>query len=287
MTLALAAQPFSGSLAERLASPPSFEPALYWLGQAGFVLELSGRRLVIDPYLSDSLAEKYKGTARPHRRMMPPPIPPEALIGVDAVLCTHAHTDHMDPATLKPLLAANPDAKFVAPRAVLTQAMERSGRPAERILAVDAGERLELFPRLMLTPTRAAHEALVMDEAGHHRFLGYVLETAGLSIWHSGDCIPFAGLTEEVSALAPDIALLPVNGRRPELSQNGVPGNFTLDEAVAVAGAVGAKSLIAHHYGLFDFNTEDPAAIDAMAERVTALRLFRARTGTVYGPALP
>ena len=37
--------------------------SLYWLGQAGFVLDIGAHRLLIDPYLSDSLAAKYAGTA--------------------------------------------------------------------------------------------------------------------------------------------------------------------------------------------------------------------------------
>jgi hypothetical protein len=47
---------FEGALDARLAARPGAGTRLYWLGQAGFVLESEGRRLVIDPYLSDSLA---------------------------------------------------------------------------------------------------------------------------------------------------------------------------------------------------------------------------------------
>ena len=115
---ALAALPFRGSLAEQLKRPhPARGVWLYWLGQAGFVVQAGGRRLVIDPYLSDSLAKKYRGTATPHDRMMPPPVTVEELAPVDLVLLTHQHTDHMDAATLAPLAAHNPAARFVVPAA--------------------------------------------------------------------------------------------------------------------------------------------------------------------------
>lgn len=273
---------FDGPLAERLSRPATEGVRFYWLGQAGFVLEMGGRRLVIDPYLSDSLAEKYRGTARPHIRMMPPPILPQSLGGVDLVLSTHAHTDHMDPGTLPPLLKANPQTKLVAPRAALAQALARSGVTEERLVLIDAGQTIEPFPGLAVTATRAAHETLETDGEGHHRFLGYVFEAAGIRIWHSGDCIPFDGLVEEVRPHTPDIALLPVNGRRPELSENGVPGNFTVSEAISTAGAIGVRHLVAHHYGLFDFNTESPANIDAAAASSRATDVFRAKVGICY-----
>ncbi len=92
---------------------------------------------------------------------------------MDAVLCTHAHTDHMDPATLQPLLSANPGANLVVPRAVLGQSALRAGRAEAEITPVDAGESVEILPGITLTATRAAHETLEEDEAGRHRFLGY------------------------------------------------------------------------------------------------------------------
>jgi len=277
----LIATEFSGDLAEYLQTPAS-TGELFWLGQAGFLLRVRGLRLLVDPYLSDSLAEKYKGAARPHIRMMPPPITVNDLGEVDLVLSTHAHTDHMDPGTLRPLFAACPRARFVAPRAVRAQALERSGLGADRLITMDAGEIIEPLPGVRVTASRAAHEGLDLDAEGHHNFLGYVIDIGTLRLWHSGDCIPFDGLVPEVRALAPQIALLPVNGRRPELSNNGVPGNFTLDEATEIAADIGVSTMIAHHYGLFDFNTEDPAAIDAAIPRVKPLKLLRACTGVCY-----
>jgi L-ascorbate metabolism protein UlaG (beta-lactamase superfamily) len=273
---------FDDQLADRLTVPPAEGVRFYWLGQAGFVLEMGGRRLVVDPYLSDSLAEKYGGTARPHIRMMPPPILPESLDRVDLVISTHAHTDHMDPGTLPPLLKANPRAKLVVPSAVRQQALERSGVAAERLILIDAGQVIEPFFGLSITATRAAHETLETDGKGHHRFLGYVFKVAGIHIWHSGDCIPFDGLVDEVAPHAPDIALLPVNGRRPELSDNGVPGNFMIGEAISIAGAIGASHLVAHHYGLFDFNTESATNIDAAAASSLMTDVFRAKVGICY-----
>ncbi len=277
----LAAIPFKGPLADCLSKPPAPGTRLYWLGQAGFVIEIGGYRLVIDPYLSDSLATKYADGPFPHARMMAAPATPADLGGVDMVLTTHRHTDHMDAETLRPIFAGRPHVRLVAPAAVAEEAIARSGLPLDRLVLLDAGEIAQPLEGLRVTATPAAHEERERDAEGRHVFLGYAIEAAGARIWHSGDCVPFPGLVEAVAPFQPDIALLPVNGRSAELSKNGIPGNFTLREAMGTAEAIGASAMIAHHYGMFAFNTESPEAID-QAARTSAVPLFRAMTGIVY-----
>jgi len=255
--------------------------AMWWLGQAGFLVAQGGLRIVIDPYLSDSLAEKYRGTAFPHERMMPSPVAPGALRGIDWVLATHAHSDHMDPGTLPALFAANPHTRGLVPRAERARAIER-GMPADRLVTIDAGESRDLGG-VTVTATAAAHETLRQTAEGWHHFLGYALSGAGVTLWHSGDCVPYPGLTDIVRALHPDVVLLPINGRDSRRAAGGIPGNMTLDEALSLADACGARAMIGHHFGLFDFNTADPVAA---ADRIATLRpraeVVLAQTGTVW-----
>ncbi|MCD1636406.1 MBL fold metallo-hydrolase [Martelella mediterranea] len=245
--------------------PQRGSPGLFWLGQAGFWIETGAHRVLIDPYLSDSLAMKYAGAKNDHKRMAAPPILVEDLPRPDLVLVTHAHTDHMDPGTLAPLAARFPDLAFVVPAARASVARERIGEGAN-LVPVDAGEVFEPLPGLELTVFPAAHEALERDEAGRHVFLGYGIASGRLRIYHSGDSIPFEGLDAALAAFAPDIALLPVNGRDARRLAAGIPGNFHLDEAVALARHT--PYLVPHHFGMFAFNTLDPQKIDAAA-RVT------------------
>lgn len=260
-------------LADWLAGPND-GVALAWLGQAGFVLRVGAAVVLVDPYLSDHLAVKYRGTRLAHTRLMPPPIAPDAFPRVDLVVCTHRHGDHMDPGTLPVLAANHPGCRFVVPASEQAHA-ERLGLPSSWLILAEAGHGVRPLPGvdLILHPVPAAHEQLEQDEQGRHRFLGYCIEADSRRLYHSGDCIPYDGLVETLRALAPELALLPVNGRDAARAAGGVPGNFTLDEAVALCDQANIPVLIPHHFGMFAFNTADPASIDVMAVRQAELGL--------------
>ncbi|MGI4797076.1 MAG: MBL fold metallo-hydrolase, partial [Janthinobacterium lividum] len=246
-------------LAGLLARPGTNGVEMAWLGQAGFLVRAVGQVVLVDPYLSDHLAQKYQGTPFSHARMMRAPIDAGDLPRVDLVICTHRHGDHMDPGTLPVLARAHPGCRFVVPAAELAFA-ESVGLPFDRLLPAEAGLRLKPLPGLDLTldPLPAAHERLEQDREGRHHFMGYVISVHGLRFYHSGDCVPYTGLAEAVRALAPELALLPVNGRDAARAGNGVPGNFTLDEAMGLCDAAGIPALIPHHFNMFAFNTVDP-----------------------------
>lgn len=269
-------------LASMLAQPPGNGVRLYWLGQAGFVIDGGRHRVVIDPYLSDTLADKYRGSRFPHRRMMPAPVAPEDIRHVDMVLATHAHTDHLDPGTLPALMTANPAALLLAPAAVEGLALERGGIGFERLVTIDAGDTIRPMTGLHVTATRAAHESLQRDAAGRHLFLGYAIVLGGVTIFHSGDTVPYEGQVEEVAALKADLALFPVNGRDADRAKHGVPGNLYLAEAADLAAKAGIPTMIAHHFDMFAFNTISPSKVDAFAQGETRIYLHGARTGVQY-----
>lgn len=237
-------------------SPPSGQASVRWLGQAGFLIEIAGKRIVIDPYLSDSLADKYRGMKFTHTRMMPVPIKPQDLRGVDWLFCTHAHTDHMDPGTIPALLSANPLAQVLVPSAERAKAIER-GVPCDRMVTIDAGERRDLGG-IWLAATASAHEEISRDAQGRYVYLGYVFGDDGVTLWHSGDTIPHAGLVPDLTPFAVDLALLPINGRDAERAANRVPGNLTVQEAVTLTKEIGARAMLGHHFDMFEFNTADP-----------------------------
>ncbi len=236
---------------------------VFWLGQAGFALRARDLLVLVDPYLSDSLAVKYRGKLFTHQRMMPPPLAPDAAVGLNLLLSTHAHSDHFDSGTVPPLMAANPGCVFVCPKSAEEKATELR-LPADRTLFVDAGEKHH-FDAIAIEAIPSAHETQERNDRGEHRHLGYILELGGLRLYHSGDCVPYAGLDVALAKRRIDIALLPVNGRDDFRRSHGVPGNFTVDEAAKLCLNAGIGFLIPHHFGMFDFNT---VSVDAISRRL-------------------
>ena len=88
---------------------------IWWLGQSGFLLQWNGRRVLLDPYLSDSLTMKYAATEKPHTRMSERVIDPALLSNISIVTSSHNHTDHLDAETLAPILKNNPGIKLIIP----------------------------------------------------------------------------------------------------------------------------------------------------------------------------
>jgi L-ascorbate metabolism protein UlaG (beta-lactamase superfamily) len=244
-----------------LADVRAADPArlhLWWLGQSGFLVAFGGRHLLLDPYLSDSLTRKYADTDKPHERMTELVIEPGRLAFADAVTATHAHTDHLDPDTLQALDGV----PVVAPAAHRELVIERAGREP---LAIDDGDTVTVAD-FAITAVPAAHEAIERDAQGRMLHLGYVVRCGPYAIYHAGDTVPYDNLVERVRAVAEiDVALLPINGRRPE---RRVTGNFWGDEAAAVAHAIGARLAVPMHFEQFEFNTEPPAAFSAACERL-------------------
>ena len=77
------------------------------LGQSGFILEAGERRIVFDPYLSNSVEESGGHPPGTWARQFPPPMAPTDL-RADIALISHAHNDHCDRVTITALAAASP-----------------------------------------------------------------------------------------------------------------------------------------------------------------------------------
>ena len=75
------------------------------------------------------------------------------------------------------------------------------------------------------------------------------------TIYHSGDCVPYDGLEARLKKFKVDLALLPINGSKPE---RRVAGNFDGTEAAQLAKTIGARIVVPCHYDMFEFNTADP-----------------------------
>jgi L-ascorbate metabolism protein UlaG (beta-lactamase superfamily) len=237
---------------------------VWWLGQSGFLVHVFGKSILFDPYLSDSLTRKYRGTDKPHERVTERVIAPECLKEIDVISCSHNHTDHLDAETLLPLFKANPHAKLVVPRANVSFVLERLGDVNALLVPIDAGERVRVAGVEFLG-IPAAHNTVEHDPQGYCRFLGYVAKLNGLTVYHSGDTLLHDGLAPSLRSEKVDLALVPINGNRPE---RRVAGNMSGIEAARLSFEIRARLAIPHHFDMFAFNTETPDEFVAECRRL-------------------
>ena len=227
---------------------------LWWLGQSGFLLQWQGIHALLDPYLSDALTKKYSQTDKPHLRMTELAIDPARLSFADIATSTHNHTDHLDAETLGPILARNPSLRLVIPEANRTFVAERLAIDPAIPIGVDDGTSVELSG-IRFSGVASAHETVERDEQGRSKFLGYVLQFGGWTVYHSGDTIRYPGLVERLLPFGVHVALLPINGRAPE---RRVPGNLFGTEAAQLAKDIAAELVIPCHFEMFEFNSASP-----------------------------
>jgi L-ascorbate metabolism protein UlaG (beta-lactamase superfamily) len=227
---------------------------LWWLGQSGFAIRYRDEMVAVDPYLSDSLTRKYAGTDKPHVRIHPIVIEPNWLAQslLTVVTASHQHTDHLDPETLRPIMDRVPqmgvEVPLVAPKAWCLLAAERAGVELASIVGMDDGATAQVRS-FSFEGIPSAHDKIERDEAGHHKYLGYVIRFGDWTVYHSGDTVVYPGLADRLRRFGVDVALLPINGK---------VGNMNGAEAARLAHDIGAKLVVPCHYDMFEFNTASP-----------------------------
>lgn len=237
---------------------------LWWLGQSGYLLQWKGKRILIDPYLSDSLTKKYGATSKPHIRMSERVVDPEMLKYISIVTSSHNHTDHLDAETLIPVIKNNPGIVLIIPEANRKFVCERLGTPIDFPVGLSDGKSVTIG-EFTFEGVPSMHNEIERDENGNCKFMGYVIQFGEWSIYHSGDTLWFSNMVDLLRPFWIDLALLPINGDDPA---RGVAGNLNTEEAAQLGKEIWAKLVIPCHYGMFTFNTADPQDFVIEAEKI-------------------
>jgi L-ascorbate metabolism protein UlaG (beta-lactamase superfamily) len=237
---------------------------IWWLGQSGFLIKWNGHRLLLDPYLSDSLTLKYASTKKPHDRMSELVIPAARLKKINIVTSSHNHTDHLDAETLIPILANNPGIKFLIPEANRDFVSERVKCDRSYPTGITDGQQRAIGP-FTFHGIPAKHEEIERDSKGNCIYMGYVIRFGKWTVYHSGDTLWFDEMVNLLKPLAIDLALLPINGHDPVRE---VAGNLNCEEAAQLAKAIGARKCIPCHYDMFEFNSADVSEFERAARKL-------------------
>jgi L-ascorbate metabolism protein UlaG (beta-lactamase superfamily) len=133
------------------AADAARELNVVWYGHASALVEIEGRKVLLDPVWSERCSPS---TLVGPRRLHEPPVRLDELPPVDAILISHDHYDHLDMATVQALTALQ-SAPFLVPLGVGAH-LDRWGVPAARIVELDWSESHRVAG-LEITATAAQH----------------------------------------------------------------------------------------------------------------------------------
>ena len=197
--------------------------AITYVGHATVRIELDGVRLLTDPVLRPRVLHLRRAG----------PFPADALRGVDAVLLSHAHWDHLD---LPSLERVGKDVPIVCPAGV--SSLLRRKRFAH-VTTLDVGEELRLG-EVSVTGVHAEHDG-ARGPLGASGELGFVI-SGSLRIYFAGD----TDLYDDLAALAPmDVALVPVTGWGAKVG----PGHLDPERAAQAVSLLRPKLAVPIHWG--------------------------------------
>jgi L-ascorbate metabolism protein UlaG (beta-lactamase superfamily) len=258
---------------------------VWWLGHSGFLMKWNGIGIVIDPYLSDSMATQFNGRGKGWPRMTERVVDPLTLPGVDLLLATNNHLSHLDPETILGLRAANPNMKMVIPAGSKRSIDHLLGSAGPHLLPVNAGSFVDIGD-VTIHGINAATPEIEMDENGASRSLGYVITMGPFVIYHSGDTLWHKSLVKEVRRWNLNLAILPISGYRPDEGP-GLSANLNGFEASALAKAVSAGLVVPSHYDMFTYDTAPPEEFIYCCERLNQkYRILQPGLRLTMGPMI-
>ncbi len=223
---------------------PAGKMTLWWLGQSGVVVKSPlGKIVAVDPYLTNSCKAIGEQFGFDMDRMVPPPLEPAELVGIDLYAMTHSHGDHLDPETLAGYRAAGGTGPFLAP-AETFEKLRQLGVPADRI-AMTWPNHVYILGDLWVRATPAI--PFGADDLTH---VGYLLGVeGGPTLYVTGD----TGYHEILAAAAaphkPDVLMAVIN---PAFR------NMSPAEAARLAKQLDVKVAIPCHWDLFPDNSLPP-----------------------------
>ena len=253
--------------------PAPGEVYFWWLGQLGYLIRLGDVTMMIDGFLDDDRDD----------RIQPALIQPSELRGIDYILGTHDHDDHIDRKSWRVIARVLPEARFIVPSKLVEDLSRDLDIPASRLIGNSEGLYAFEADGLKVEGIAAAHETLDRDpETGEYPYTGYIISGNGVKLYHTGDCVVYDGLERKLLEKGPfDVVFLPINGRDGRRFRAGCIGNMTFQEAVCLVCGIKPALSVPGHYDMFPNNTANPIDFtDYLEAREPSLRYWIGGRGT-------
>ena len=202
-----------------------------YLGQAGLLFEKRGFKIMIDPYLSDSVE---KINPKNYRRV---PVDESFFkIKPDVMIFTHNHLDHYDPETVVHFIDENSNVTVLAPKSVW-----------DEVRRIGGNNNYVLFNRHTEWTQNGIKFTAVKAEHSDITPIGVIIDDGERKYYVTGDTLYneeiFGDIPSDIYAL-----FLPVNG---------VGNNMNMTDAARFAKRINAERTVPIHIGMFDELTAD------------------------------
>lgn len=248
-------------------SPPATGLRVTWLGHSTSIVELDGRRFLIDPVWADRTSPIPKFGPK---RFFAPPLALGEVPPVDAVFLSHDHYDHLDRRTIA--LLALRGTQFIAPLGV-GERLVRWGVPRNQVTELDWWQKVDVGG-VTITATPARHfsgRSPIMLDRNRTLWAGYALTGPQHRVYYSGDTAMFDGFDEIGETLGPfDATLMEIGAYHRHWADVHLGPEQAIEAVQRVRGGV----LIPLHWATFDL------AMHGWTEPIERLLVAASRTGT-------
>ncbi|WP_242110269.1 MBL fold metallo-hydrolase [Luteimonas aquatica] len=261
------------------ARPPATGLRVTWFGHSSTLVEIDGVNVLTDPLWSERTSPlQWVGP----RRWFAPPLPLRALPGIDAVVISHDHYDHLDEATIRALRDAS-RAVFVVPLGVGAH-LARWGVPESRIVELDWWQRTRVGGiEVIATPARHASGRMV-PQSDKTLWAGYALVGERHRVFYSGDTGLHEGLRAAGERFGPfDVAMVEAG----QYDADWPDWHMGPEQAVTANAMVRGRALLPVHWGLVRLahhGWTEPAERVLAAAACTGTPVLTPRPGQAFEP---
>lgn len=223
--------------------------SITWLGHAAFVLNLGGRRIVIDPFLAHRASPlSFAGP----RRFIPSPLGIQELGPIDTLVISHNHYDHLCWHTLKQL-PNRQTIEVICPTGLMPWFQKRGFRCVKELgwhHSTHAGD-------VQVTALPAIHHSRRgLFDANTSLWAAFLFEYQGFKLYFGGDSAMGPVFRQTGHKYGPiDLALIGIGAYSPRKLLRSV--HASPEEAVEMAKAIGAKAILGMHWGTIELSEEE------------------------------
>ena len=256
------------------------DDGLVWLGHSTFLLRIAGTTLLFDPVLFSSV-----GLQRRHSL----PCRPEDLKGIDFLLLSHGHRDHLDEQSVKLLAQQNPAMHVLAP--LRMSSLLRGMAPQAPVQEAGWWQQYRID---WAEPDNPPVDIFYLPAAHWHR---RGLTDTNQVLWgsfllrarHADKLIYFAGDTAYASHFEAieqrfgpiDIALIPIGAYKPAYMM--AKSHVNPHEAAKAVNVLRAGHVVPMHHGTFAL-ADEPAS--EPLRQLTELAAGGMLRGELHAPAV-